>query len=130
MPNTDKQGGNIPVVRRGVTTRLILGKVDFRKDIEAQPKDCNEEHDNQVFRNYKESFYQQAYNHHSHLSSLSSTCFSAASYSTSVTMPKVFISNTFNGVINCGAPPSNHFIDVSFTQDFWTRPLIPFRWSV
>ena len=41
------------------------------------------------------------------------SCHCASSYSTSVTMPKVFMSRTFNGVINCGAPPLNHFIDVS-----------------
>ena len=28
-------------------------------------------------------------------------------------LSKVFMSNTFNGVINCGVPPLNHFIDVS-----------------
>ncbi len=33
-------------------------------------------------------------------------------------------------ISNFGVHLINHFIDVSFTQDFWTRPLIPFRWSV
>ncbi len=28
-------------------------------------------------------------------------------------LSKVFMSRTFNGVINCGVPPLNHFIDVS-----------------